>query len=188
MDHGRPREKPTRRRSEIDRAALPLAVFSAYEGTPLARRNSREPPSSTRSGRSPAMPGRSTPHRDAARRGARGPSSPSTLTGHGREWCPTLRRVADLPRSGSAPTPIGVGKRVEENRASNFIQKSVSLEADGSRWVWRTRNERPQDCSKMRSKRRAREANPGRTNPSHHRDGDQRYAPSRLVRRQAINL
>src|SRR5262249_20356533 len=53
----------------------------------------REPPSSTRSGRSPAMSGRSTPHRNAGRRGARGPCPPSTVTGHGRERCPALFRL-----------------------------------------------------------------------------------------------
>lgn len=74
---------------------LSYAENSPLAGDATREADAREPPSSTRSGRSPAMPGRSTPHRDAARRGARGQSSPSTVTGHGREWRPARFRLRE---------------------------------------------------------------------------------------------
>jgi hypothetical protein len=48
------------------------------------------------------MTGRSTPHRFATRRGARGPGSPSTVTGHGREWRPARFRLRDTPAERDA--------------------------------------------------------------------------------------
>ena len=57
---------------EADQAALPLAAERSPSRGHRSRAYGREPPSPTRSGRSPALPGLSPQHHDAAWRGARG--------------------------------------------------------------------------------------------------------------------
>lgn len=82
---------------EESQSASPLsyAENSPIAGDATREADAREPPSSTRSGRSPAMSALDTQQRNAARRGARGPCPPSTVTGHGREWRPARFRLPE---------------------------------------------------------------------------------------------
>lgn len=69
---------------------LSYAENTALAGDATREADAREAPSSTRSSRSPAMTGRSTPHRFATRRGPRGPSLTQHRHRAWREWRPAL--------------------------------------------------------------------------------------------------
>jgi hypothetical protein len=90
-----PVSSPIRRRSEIDRAALPRAVDRCLEGDTASQAFGREPPSSIRP----------TRHRDglATWTGARGHIHVAARR------CPARFRVAVQPRSGTLPPPTGGG-------------------------------------------------------------------------------
>ena len=88
---------------------LSYAENTALAGDATREAIAREPPSSTRLGRSPAIPVLPTQQRNAAQRGARGLSNRRGSAGEPRVAFRTLPATPGQPRSGTIPPPTGGG-------------------------------------------------------------------------------
>jgi len=90
---------------------LSYAENSPLAGDATREADAREAPSSTRSSRSPAMTGRSTPHRFATRRGPRGPCLTQHRHRAWREWRPArFSRREDSRGAGPLRRRVAAGE------------------------------------------------------------------------------